>query len=126
MASLNLYESILDKINAEKKLRAKDEAMMIRQQKAENRAERSREFLCAVRAARMRSSMTRSANALCEQREAIEEAAMMERDRSQRINELYSIIARLRQELVTSGYDPAVESELSMLQTELYWLLFAI
>lgn len=55
-----------------------------------------------------------------------EKEARDKKERMQRINELYSLIASLKQKLVASGYDKSIAAEIAVLQHELFWLMLQI
>lgn len=60
-----------------------------------------------------------------EARHAEEAKAADERkEKLERIQEIRSRIAQLQQRMSAGGPDPAAEAEISMLQTELFWLMF--
>ncbi|MGI6152924.1 MAG: hypothetical protein ACOYJB_03695 [Christensenellaceae bacterium] len=53
--------------------------------------------------------------------------AAAKKARAQRINELYAIIAQLRTRLMSGGkYNKTIAAQISVLQSELLWLIFGM
>ena len=87
------------------------------------KAERRNEFLKVVK----RLSEERSAEiSRLIKRAAGEEDAALKKKNAYKINELYALISQLKQKLAVSGFNKKIAAQLSMVQTELFWLLAAI
>ncbi len=54
------------------------------------------------------------------------EATAAAKEKSTKVNELRGRIAQLKSKIAGSGGDPALEAQLSALQTELFWMMFSL
>jgi len=54
------------------------------------------------------------------------EAIRARKEKNKKICDLRALIAQLRTKLLSSGFDPRVEAQLSAAQNELFWLMFSL
>jgi predicted phage gp36 major capsid-like protein len=74
----------------------------------------------------MRSRMQAELQRVQKERAEAEKAAA-KKAQQRRINEIYGLIAQLRSRLMSGGrYDKNIASQISVLQSELLWLLIAL
>lgn len=101
-----------------------DQAFEARLKTIEREAERTREFQKVLKEL---EALQESPTQRMRRKDAEAKAERAKRERQKRIVDLRAHVAALRQKLyITGEFSGAVAAEISQLETELFWLLFAI